>query len=232
MSTMTIERIIGQEKVSECIAHVQKLVDVWMKDNDIHSWEDIVAPRELTVADPDYNFQVRAGATKIVLVPDDTSYVIKVPFIGEESWDDEGYHAFDGGDYDNEEYDYCAHEAYLYDQAEIFGCDQFFVPTMYLIMVEDIPVYIQTKINYIYFQRRATSKNTFRYASIKNSDVLIPEVGARLLEYYSMSEVATFLAFIKAFEINDLEASRNGEYVEAFGRYVFWDYSGYKEYDW
>lgn len=228
MST-TIERIIGQEKISECIAHVQELVGVWMKDNEIHSWEDIISPYEFDVADPDYNFQVRTGATKIVLVPDDTSYVIKVPFIGEDFWDSMGSHYFNGGDRSNDGYDYCGHEAYLYDQAKIFGCDQFFVPTIHLITIENIPVYIQTKINYTDHQATPSNEDTYRYASIKNSDVLIPEVGARLLEYYSMSEVASFLGFIKAFEINDLEVARNGEYVEAFGRYVFWDYSGYKE---
>jgi len=231
MST-TVEKIIGQQSILNCMKYVQTIVDIWMKDNDIGRWEDIVAPNEFNVVDADYNFEVRTGATKIVLVLHDMPYVIKIPFIGEESWNDEGFHYFDGGDYDNEEYDYCAHEAYLYDQAKIFGCDQFFVPTMHLIMVENIPVYIQTKIDYIYRRATPSNEDTYRYASIKNSDVLIPEVGARLLEYYSMSEVALFLAFIKAFDVNDLEASRNGEYVEAFGRYVFWDYSGYKEYEW
>lgn len=232
MST-TIERIIGEETVLHCVKYVQELVDVWMKDNDISSWENLVADSvDFSVADEDYHFQVRTGATKIVLVPDNTSYVIKIPFIGAESWDNEhDFYPFNGGDYDNEEYDYCAHEAFLYDQAEMFNCDQFFVPTMYLTTIYNIPIYIQTKIEGLKLSARPSDEDTFRYASIKNSDVLDPDVGAKLLRYYPMEEVAQFLLFIKEFEINDLEAARNGEYVAAFGRYVFWDYCGYKERD-
>ena len=230
-ATTVVQRVLGQEKIADCFAHIQELVNVWMKDNDVHRWEDIVSPREFEVADDDYHFQVRQGATKIVIVPDEAHYVIKIPFIGEESWGDRDFYYFDGGDYDNDSFDYCEHEAYLYEQAEYFKCDQFFVPTIYIFDVENIPIYIQTKIKGLRSSSQPSNEDTYRYASIKNSDVLIPEVGAKLLQYYSMDEVANFLAFIKAFQVNDLEAARNGEYVEAFGRYVFWDYSGYKEYE-
>ena len=227
MST-TVEKIIGQQSISDCMKHVQTIVDIWMKDNDIKRWEDIVAPNEFDVVDADYNFEVRTGATKIVLVLHDMPYVIKIPYIGDDDWC-EGINYFNGGAYDNDGYDYCENEAYIYDEAVKFDCAQFFVPTQFLMHVEDIPIYIQTKVTGYLRSERPSNEDMYKYASIRNSDTLDDDVGARLLRYYSMTEIAIFLSFIKAFEINDLEAARNGEYVEAFGRYVFWDYSGYKE---
>lgn len=221
-----IEKIIGQDSISNCIDYVHELVSVWMQDNNIHSWEDIAAPNEFTVIDEDYNFDVRSGATKIVLVPNDLPYVIKIPYYGEETWD--GWvHPFNGGD-EGEDVDYCAEEAEIYADAEISGCAQFFVPMMQLTMAGDIPIYIQTKISAIRTER-PSNENAYRYASIHNSEFLDPEVGGRLVQYYSTEEIAVFLTFIKKHNINDLEGSRNGEYVQAFGRYVFWDYSGYHE---
>ena len=228
----TIEKIIGQEKRFECVARVQELVEVWMRDNDVHRWEDILAPNEFNAIDTDYFEDIRTGATKIVLLPKDASYVVKIPYIGEENWSWGGEpHWFNGGDYDNDMFDYCEHEAYLYEQAQIFNCDQFLVPTLYLMDVGNIPIYIQTKVvrSSPYRYSKPSNEDEYRYASIKNSDALWPEVGAILLQYYSESEIATFLMFLKEFKLNDLESSRNGEYIAAFGRYVFWDYSGYNE---
>lgn len=224
-----LEKIIGQEKALDCIARIQELVGVWMQDNDIHSWEDLASPNEFEVTDEDYHFKVCSGATKIVLVPDNLSYVIKIPYYGEETW--EGYvYPFNGG-IEGKDMDYCAEEAEIYADAETFGCAQFFVPMVYLTMVGDIPIYIQTKINAIRTMR-PSNENAYRYASIHNSEFLDPEVGGRLVQYYSTEEIAIFLTFLKKHNINDLEGSRNGEYVKSFGRYVFWDYCGYHEENW
>ena len=224
----TIEKIIGQQSISECLEYVHSLVTTWMEDNNIGRWEHVVAPNDFDVIDDDFNFDVRTGATKIVLIPLDMPYVIKIPYIGEDDWC-EGINYFHGGNYDNDGYDYCEAEAYIYEEAVKFDCAQFFVPMQFLMHVKDIPVYIQTKVNGYLCSERPSNEDVYKYASIRNSDILDEDVGAKLLRYYSMTEVGIFLSFIKTYNINDLEAARNGEYVAAFGRYVFWDYSGYKE---
>ena len=224
-----LEKIIGQENASDCTAYVHELVGAWMQDNNVHCWEDLASPNEFDIIDEDYHFDVRSGATKIVLVPDNLPYVIKIPYYGEETWD--GWvHPFCGGN-EGEDVDYCDEEAKIYADAEASGCAQFFVPTIQLTMAGDIPIYIQTKISAIR-TGRPSNENTYRYAAIHNSEILDPEVGGRLVQYYSTEEITIFLAFLKKHNINDLEGSRNGEYVQSFGRYVFWDYSGYHEENW
>ena len=217
--TTSIEKIIGQEEIPSCIARVRNLVGRWMQLNYLEKWEDIIAPYEYNEVDDGCSFDVRNGATKIVLVPNDWNYVIKIPYIGDETYDD--FIAFHEGDY-------CAQEAYYYSDAEICGCAQFFVPMVHLITVNGVPVYIQSKISAIR-TAEPSGLDTFNYASIRNSEYLDPDVGGRLIKYYTSKEIEIFLAFIKKHRINDLESFRNGEYVQSFGRYVFWDYSGYHE---
>lgn len=212
----TVNTIIGQQSVNECMIFVRNLVHIWACNNDIHSWEDVVAPYADTY-DANDGFEIRTGATKIVLVPNNTSYVIKIPYSGD----------VDDGSFT----DYCALESQFYDEAEIDGCEQFFVPTQFLMHIADIPIYIQTKIEQI-VSARPTNEEVFKYASIKGSDKLDSSIGGKLVKYYTSEEIKTFLDFISNHNINDLEAARNGEYVKSFGRYVFWDYSGYHENLW
>lgn len=225
------------------------LVKIILKDNDeelvyemarqffghfnLQSWEDVTyGGRDYDYINDDYGFHTADGATKVVIIPEQAPFVIKIPFIGDESWDYGETQYFTGGcEYyeDEDRYDYCAEEAYIYEEARQLGCSRFFVPIVFFDTINGIPVYIQTKVEGLKKLARPSKEDTFKYASLKNSDQLDPDVGGCLMQYYTVEEVADFLQFVMDHSINDLEATRNGSYVPAFGRYVFWDYSGYRE---
>lgn len=213
----TIQNIIGQQTVMDCVKYVHEVVECWMCDNDIGGWSDVVSPNCDIYDSDEYSYEIRTGATKVVLIPHDQPYVIKIPYAADE-WD---------GEIPN----YCDMEAGFYDEAEVDGCEQFFVPTQFLTYIKDIPVYIQTKI-YGIKTSYPTCEEVYEYASIEGSDVLDADIGGKLVKYYSSEEIEIFLAFIVAHNINDLEADRNGSYVPTIGRYMFWDYSGYHENIW
>ena len=88
---------------------------------------------------PNYDYQI--GATKLVIIPTDLDYVIKIPYnlathFGE-------YFDFNGlpKGFD----DYCQYELSLYEIAEAEGWEELFLPIEYIGEYKGIPVYVQQK---------------------------------------------------------------------------------------
>ena len=183
--------------------------------------------------EPQYSdTKVATGATKIVLIPLYKNFVIKIPSYGESDygpWSGAYSKRLEELGYEIDTEDYCLLEANLYERAVEEGVSQFLVPTAYFGMVNNIPVYVQPKIHYLYSKAKHDETSEYSYASIKNSYILTPDCGAELLLYYTQNEVVKFLQFVVDYGINDLEACRNGWYVNEYQRYVFWDYSGFHD---
>ena len=214
--------------------YVRDVVWAYFQTNSIGQWEDITCDDD-DICDPPegYDVEYKSGATKIVLVCKDDDFVIKIPTYGEceDDWTSAWVGAYsvelDARGYDVERNDYCQLEMALYECAQEQGVDKFFVPTEYVGEVFGIPVYVQPKITYLYSKGNHSNEDEFTYASIANSDMIDPSVGAELLMYYTIDEVRAFLEFVRSFGINDLDAVRNGWIAPEYGRYVFWDYAGF-----
>lgn len=115
-----------------------------LHDYDHDEVEDIIADQLPSCV----KANVESGISKIVIVPQNLPFVIKIPFNGQFLWDDEDeeyfspyYNARPDGSYD-----YCARELALIERAEYFGWG-FMVPhAEYLTHVCGRPVYIQEKV--------------------------------------------------------------------------------------
>ena len=117
-------------------------------------------------------YEVHTGASKCVIVPNDKSYVIKIPFTGEGA--DEIYEndmdfydycqefgidysecpydkwVFENASNSQNNWDYCLREAELYQAAEAEGLEKYFAKTEYIGDYFNHPLYIQEKCVCIY----------------------------------------------------------------------------------
>ena len=218
--------------ISENNQYIYDVVKDFIKCNDIDNWENFSYDC-CYVEHPD-DIEMRSGASKLVLIPIEEQFVIKIPYYGEgdcgwifpytgaynEALEEKGYSTKDNN--------YCALEANLYTEAVKCDCAQFFVPVLFFDTIKGFPVYIQSKATPDFGKNKSdNTDNTYKYASIKNSDIFDPEIGSRLVDFYSTYEIEKFLNFIKTYHINDIGNYRNGGYSIEASRYVFWDFSGF-----
>lgn len=97
-------------------------------------------------------FTYDTGATKLVIIPKDRDYVIKIPFTGYysdpflEIEECEKYFEFTGstGDIYN---DYCSAELNVYQKAISQSLDFIFVPITYINTIKGLSIYIQPKVD-------------------------------------------------------------------------------------
>ena len=223
-------------KVADCqLAH--EIAAEYLEGKGIDEWQNLYDDgylEDMEDMPEDVGFTVRFGATKIVLIPQDEDFVVKIPIYGDAEWGGAFWTGAASPElskrgYDVDCNDYCELESCFYECAREEGVEQFFVPTYYGGMIGDIPYYLQPRITFIYSKATHSNGDEYTYASINGSDAIDPDVGAELLMYYTVEDVARFLAFINLFGINDLSAKRNGWYTNEYHRYVFWDYAGFHD---
>lgn len=218
--------------ISENSQYIYDVVEDYLKCNSIENWINLYCGCDYEKCPTDV--VVRAGASKVVLIPIEKQFVIKIPYYGEGDYDwvlpYTGAHneTLEEIGYSVEDNNYCALEANLYTEAVKYGCAQFFVPVLFFDTIGDIPIYIQYKATPNFEKSiNNSADNTYIYASITNSDVLDPQIGSRLIDFYSAYEIEKFLSFIKTYCINDIDNYRNGGYSIEASRYVIWDFSGF-----
>ena len=117
----------------------------------------------------DGTYEIEHGVSKVVLVPAEGDYVIKIPFNGTY------YSIYDeDGDIEDEEWseyynapeecgwDYCAAEVEVYNMAKEHNVDCFFARTEFLCSTKNYhPIYIQEKVK---------TRYAFAYDAIKPSE--------------------------------------------------------------
>lgn len=222
--------------ISENSQYIYDVVEDYLKCNNIESWINLCYGCDYENCPTDV--VVRAGASKVVLIPIEEQFVIKIPYYGDYGYDDDydcvcpytgAYNSvLEEKGYSMESNNYCELEADLYTEAVKYGCAQFFVPVLFFDTIGDIPIYIQYKATSDFEKSiNNSADNTYIYASITNSDVLDPQIGSRLIDFYSAYEIEKFLSFIKTYCINDIDNYRNGGYSIEASRYVIWDFSGF-----
>lgn len=201
------------------------------------------------IASIDYDkvprFDWDSGATKLVIIPEDRDYVIKIPFNGQYIWNSDND---EDGEYREEEYvfrsfygalgnygeDYCYAETIIYEKAEIEHFERAFLPTIKVLEVKHYPIYVQPKAEMFGFdndqQRTYSSKESkerVRKPDIKSS-LPIPWLASCLESFdNNVDTLKQFLDFIRKEEVTqDLHQSNIGYYQ---GRAVIVDYGGYYE---
>ena len=93
------------------------------------------------------SFKYFSGATKLVILFPGADYVIKIPFNGQYTYNDEDeliYWEFENGSYGCC-WDYCLGEVEKYAEAEEIGLENFFAKTELIGHVHGHPIYVQER---------------------------------------------------------------------------------------
>lgn len=196
------------------------------------------------------NFSYETGATKCVIIPANTGYVIKIPFnaITVSCCDCEETNLFScnrsrcpfnqfshGGGVENS--DYCALEVDLYNQIkESYNqFKDFFLPTIKICEVDNYPIYIQKKAeifsNISIFDKKYSPSKVSEEKVMSHSNFVSAPVEwlARCLEYLhnNLDLYNDFLSMLKTLGIDkDLHRGNVGYY---HGHPVLIDYAGFSD---
>lgn len=174
------------------------------------------------------------GASKAVLVPKETNYVIKIPFTGyfEDDWEKEEYvfSSFEGAEDDENYWDYCLKEIHIYEKAETAKVERVFLKTTYEGTINDFPIYSQPKVsNFVEDGDVTCSKeeieSTREKVKKKNFNIFSPTWLFHAFNYYGEDYIFRLLSFIKEEDICDLHAGNLGWVGE---QPVIVDYAGFE----
>lgn len=195
---------------------------------------------------PDFKYEVCSGATKVVIVPKNEDWVLKIPFAGYEDWEgqpcweneetgeweyDDDYDAFfsfegvaDG--------DYCQKEVEIYQNAIIESVDDFFAEIEFIGNVNAFPVYLQKKVTTFWTNNDRTRHSDEERNSLKSSyscgelEKLPEDWCIDFINAFGEERFKEFIQFTIEYHVNDLHgnnvAYRNGKPCIA-------DFSGYWE---
>lgn len=176
------------------------------------------------------------GATKIVLINDDEQYVIKIPLLGEENYNEEEdcseIEEFCCAPYSEEKWNYCESEAIISSYAQQAHLGMCFVPTIRIGTVHNMPIYIQKKVKVFNDCEREVKpksnsiSNYDKLSDYKGCHILRGNFGGLLLEYYGAKFLIKLFKFFVRYDINDLHNSNVGF---EDGRPVIFDYAGFNE---
>lgn len=181
------------------------------------------------------SYQSFYGGTKLVLLFNQTDFVIKIPFEGELDYDyDDEEEIFRPFYAEGNGWDYCAMEEDEYQRACEFGIEQCFAKTSYFCTIDGHPIYKQPYVRmYSIHQEGSThSEADSREAErrYKESDGvsggLPSEWMADVVSYFGGETFSKLLKFLSRSDINDLHSGNVGYLNNAP---VLVDYSGYFE---
>ena len=165
------------------------------------------------------------GATKFVLLFD--KEVVKIPFNGFYSWDDEnGIEVFDEFQYIS---NYCETEASIYADAVAAGLEMFLASTKYAGRTSDgTPYYISERVEPFNSDSSSIVKASEDSRNkAKNYWFANGEWVAQAIECYGEEKVKAFEEFAEDHSINDLHYGNVG--YRQNGEPVILDYSGFHE---
>ena len=194
-------------------------------------------------------FDYNSGATKFVIIPYDSDYVVKIPFNyisrSSSSFEQSSGSIWDAGQMPftnaslNDEYgwDYCALEEDVYSLAKKEGWDKFFTEVQRVREVTQYPTYIQKKIKMLNYSTKGKRKEEYLSKSrdfcLKNRvRYACPNWWADVLETFNgkESDFLNFLSFLKEYELDEDLHGNNVGYDIDTGMPIICDYAGFREY--
>jgi hypothetical protein len=183
-------------------------------------------------------YEWREGASKLVIIPDNADYVIKIPYTGRRYWD-----------YENEEYihskftfanntdeyfwDYCLTETLLWRIAKNENVNQIFAKERIIGAINKHPIYIQQRAEVYGYSDKYDSasdderQKTIKHCEQKHFNIFEDELlswQTDALEYYGEKKFDKIMSFIKKYEIGDLHDSNLGYIGE---KPIILDYSDF-----
>lgn len=194
------------------------------------------------------DYETETGASKYVIIPDNASYVIKIPFDGyfndeetyneeteEYEYEDTAFISFECAEAD-ENWNYCEAELNIYDMAVEAGFGEFFAETLAFKYQNSRMTYLQEKC-ITYSNKRNENASDTSIAIAKNisrskynskyyhrfSDSWI----ADCIDYYGLEKTLAFIQYASANHIDDDMHYGNFGYSQKDGRPVLIDFSSF-----
>lgn len=183
------------------------------------------------------DIELGIGASKMALIPDNSAYVLKIPFNGSWSWisdDDEKFYTFEGAENDENCWNYCEVELNRYNLAVEEKVSEFFATTKFFGYTEGnnhFPIYIQEKINPFKY----TESKTYSREEIRNTYNKFSSLGLYYdfdtvwvldaIKYYGFEKVIKLFMFIEENDISDLHTGNYGYAPD--GRPAILDFSNF-----
>lgn len=183
----------------------------------------------IEVGDDRFNFDWEDGATKLVIIPENTDYVIKIPFNAEYDEYDKEYHEYSQN--------YCETERSLYNKI-LFETNplfaQFFLPLTFVEEFKNWEIYIQPKCQ---AYNNTGEKERSKSYSVNSME----KVKSKKLRYYialpedwlaAVTEVLKDVRLVKEFidvldEYDITNDLHQGNFGYCNGKPVIFDYAGF-----
>ena len=185
-----------------------------------------------------FEYELHEGSSKLVFIPKDENYVIKIPYTGD-SYTDENDNIIDytfahaNPESKKFRWDYCLAETLLWRNAKRSKVHHAFAKERILGFINNHPIYIQQRAEvYAESNKYNSASNKERNKTLsccyKHNVRIFQEEGVSwqsdMLEYYGQNIFLKIMHFIEDFKISDLHESNLG-YID--GRPVIIDYSGF-----
>lgn len=187
----------------------------------------------------DLGYSICYGATKLVFIPPEYDFVIKIPFKGVYETNEEDDYEFI--EFQNAVYpismtwgnDYCRSEAEYYQYAKDLKVDKLFCATYYYTYLNHIPIYISKKANdigkvlnfYLSIEEFEKIDNIVKETHLYN--VFNYSFFSRALHFVSIEYLKNFFYFLEECDLHDFTSDNYG--VLDNGCPVILDYSDYRE---
>lgn len=183
------------------------------------------------------------GSTKLVLIPDNKDYVIKIPFKGQHQsvfnefgvQEELKFYPFQlAGDY-VDEWDYCAAELYKYERIKELGLEDFFVEIKKINTSLPHPIYIQKRIfdfatSVPKYMEKATREEKKKVRGSRlNSSISSSFWLIQAYRVYPKEKVDNFIAATNSLSIGDLRGANLGFLNYKYPVVV--DYGGFSDAD-
>lgn len=179
------------------------------------------------------NFDWNDGASKLVLIPEDKDYVIKIPF-------NSSHDEFDDGCYYDMSRNYCEEEIDLYNKISMEGLggvfSQFFLPLTRVEEFQDYDIYIQPKCqvyNQVSNEKRSHFYSPGSMSKVKSSHlnhyISLPDdwIAAVVEVLKNIYLAKKFFEILSKYNIDqDLHRGNIGYYN---GKPVILDYGGFDD---
>ena len=178
------------------------------------------------------DFSYNTGISKLVLKPEGRDYVIKIPFSTFYEEEDGEYYSFSC--YGDRKWNACEYEEELYNLARGYDFERFFLPVVFVGVVNDYPIYIQAKADIIYedrdkYQKYHSSIDTKKILKEKHIGLMSKLVENWFDAVRMLCEEDEFIGFLNFLQVNnnmieDLHEANVGFYN---GMPVIVDYAGF-----
>lgn len=176
-------------------------------------------------------YDLHNGATKAVIVPRHEDFVIKIPYNGYydtyyNDYDEEEdyFIPFEGGDEEQQPWNYCEAELKKYNFAKQFGFEKYLAKVEFLGYINGYPIYVQEKCkigvshHYSQEERQKTSNLSKKFIGINLNWLTDFRI------YYGEEELINFISFISKNHWNDLYGDNVGYLND---KPVLVDFAGY-----